>query len=246
MKYFYEKYPQYNYLFLADTKNCPYWAKSGKEIKELTYNWLNRLFNNWAKIVILACNTAAAYSIRSRQEEFPEKKVLSITIPGIEKILEKDRDKENIGILATQATILSNIYTDIFLKLWGESPRFQWIIASDLVDIIEAGNQNEEEIQMIIDKYIAKFDNIKHLILWCTHFPVLMKYFEKAFTGDIIDPSKEAANKFEEYLRKHQEIECTITKWWHITYVTTGDKKKFEEIGAHIWWSKFAGQQIEM
>jgi glutamate racemase len=28
MKYFKEKYPQYDYLFLADSKNCPYGSKS--------------------------------------------------------------------------------------------------------------------------------------------------------------------------------------------------------------------------
>ena len=115
MKYFQEKYPQYDYLFLADSKNCPYGSKSGDEIKKLTYQGLNWLFNNGADIVILACNTAAAYSVRARQEEFPQKKVLSITIPGIEKILENKRDDKTIGVLATQATILSNIYTDIFL-----------------------------------------------------------------------------------------------------------------------------------
>jgi glutamate racemase len=43
--------------------------------------------------------------------------VLSITIPGIEKIIEQDWHKNTIGILATQATILSDIYTDVFLKL---------------------------------------------------------------------------------------------------------------------------------
>jgi glutamate racemase len=113
----------------------------------------------------LACNTAAAYSVRTRQEEFPQKKVLSITIPGIEKILENHRNDKTIGVLATQATILSNIYTDIFLKLGGESPRFQGIIASELVDIIESGSKDEVYIQNIVNGYLAKFDNIDHLIL---------------------------------------------------------------------------------
>jgi glutamate racemase len=36
--------------------------------------------------VILACNTASAFALRSWQEEFPDKKVLSVTIPAIEKI----------------------------------------------------------------------------------------------------------------------------------------------------------------
>lgn len=109
-------YPEYDYIFLADTQNCPYGEKSGEEIRELTFKGLNRLFDHGAKIVILACNTAAAYAVRSRQTLYPEKKVLSITIPGVEEIIKKGTNRGNVGILATQATVNSNIYNDLFSR----------------------------------------------------------------------------------------------------------------------------------
>jgi len=246
MKYFQEKYPQYDYLFLADSKNCPYGSKSGGEIKKLTYQGLNWLFNNGADIVILACNTAAAYSVRARQEEFPQKKVLSITIPGIEKILENKRDDKTIGVLATQATILSNIYTDIFLKLGGQTPRFQGIIASDLVDLIESWFEDKTHIQSVVNGYLSKFDNIDHLILWCTHFPVLIDYFRKWFSGEIIDPSKEAAEKFGLYLEHHPEIREKLTIWSTIRYLTTGDTFHFETVWQHIWGAPIKANHIEI
>ncbi len=246
MKLFQQQYPQYDYLFLADSKNCPYGSKSGEEIKTLTYKGLHRLFDHGATIVILACNTAAAYSVRARQEEYPNKKVLSITIPGIEKILENNRNKRTIGILATQATILSNIYTDIFLKLGGESPRFQGIIASDLVDLIESWCEDNEYIEGCIDWYIKKFDNIDHLILWCTHFPVLMPYFKKSFSWEIIDPSNEAAKKFGIYLGHHPEIKEKLTIWGTINYLTTWDIHHFETIGQRIWWAPIQAKHIEI
>ena len=246
MKYFYKRYPEYNYCFLADTKNCPYGNKSGEEIRTLTYQWLHRLFDHGADIVILACNTAAAYSIRARQEEFPNKKVLSITIPGIEKILTKKRDKQNIGVLATQATIVSNIYTDIFLKLWGESPHFHWVIASDLVTLIESWCKDENKIQKMVDWYLAKFKDIDHLILWCTHFPVLMRYFHKTFKGEIIDPSQEAADKFGIYLEKHPEIKNKLNIGGHIEFLTTGNIDTFVHIGENIWERDITAKYIEL
>jgi hypothetical protein len=51
------------------------------------------------------------------------------------------------------------------LKLGGETPRFQGIIASDLVNIIESGFEDTAHIQAIINNYLSKFDNIDHLIL---------------------------------------------------------------------------------
>lgn len=125
---------------MADTKNCPYGNKTGEEIQALTFSHLHWLFDHGAKIVILACNTAAAYSIRAWQTQFPDRKVLSITIPGVERILEHHKNANSIGILATQATILSGIYTDLFFRLGGTGdPDFHFVMAPKLVDLVEEG-----------------------------------------------------------------------------------------------------------
>lgn len=234
MKDFQTRYPQYNYLFLADNKNCPFWDKDWTKIKELTFNALNRLFENWAKIVILACNTAAAYSVRSRQTQYPSKKVLSITIPGIEKIIQNDIQKK-IGVLATQATILSNIYTDLFFRFgWKENPDFEFVMAPKLVDLVESGETNQEKINSSVEAYINKFNDIDTLILWCTHFPILINHIRKFFSWNIIDPWKEAAIQFWDYLERHPEIKNNLTLWWTTNYFTTGDTKNFSTIGSRI------------
>jgi len=247
MKDFYNLYPQYDYIFLADTKNCPYWEKSQEEIKKFTFKWLHRLFDNWADIVILACNTAAAYSIRDRQNQYPEKKVLSITIPGIERILQDYSDKTNIWILATQATILSNIYTDLFLKFgWEDNPDFQFIIAPKLVNIIEKGFKDQKKVNETISEYLNKFDNISHLILGCTHFPVLIEDFKKQFKWVIIDPSLEAAKRFWPYLEKHQEIASKLSENSERIYYTTWDIQSFEDIWSKIFWEPIEAHHIQI
>ena len=246
MKDFQELYPQYNYIFLADSKNCPFGNKDWETIKQLTFNGIQRLFDHWAKMVILACNTAAAYAVRSRQEQYPDKKVLSITIPWVEKIL-KDNNNKKIWILATQATILSNIYTDLFHKFgWDHEPDFEFVMAPKLVDIIESGESNKEEIDFVVQEHINKFDNIDTLILWCTHFPILTKHIQKFFIGEIIDPSKEAAVKFGNYLERHPEIKNQLTTSGQTTYYTTGPAEQFSLIGSRIKGEEIKAEQIEI
>lgn len=246
MKDFQKLYPQYNYIFLADSKNCPFGNKQWDTIKQLTFNGIQRLFDHWAKIVILACNTAAAYAVRSRQEQYPDKKVLSITIPGVEKII-KDDNKKKIWILATQATILSNIYTDLFHKFGGKNnPDFQFIMAPKLVELIESGEANQEEIDFVVQEHINKFDNIDTLILWCTHFPILTRHIQKFFIWEIIDPSKEAAVKFGNYLERHPEIKDQLTTGGQITYYTTGSAEQFSIIGSRIKWKEIKAKQVEI
>jgi glutamate racemase len=221
MKDFQELYPQYNYIFLADSKNCPFGNKDGETIKNITFDGIQWLFNQGAKIVILACNTAAAYAVRSRQTQYPEKKVLSITIPGVEKILKDDTNKK-IGILATQATILSNIYTDLFHKFGGKNnPDFQFVMAPKLVDLVESGENRQEEIDFVVQEHINKFRDIDTLILGCTHFPILINNIKRFFIGDIVDPSKEAAIQFGDYLERHPEIKNNLTTGGQTTYYTT-------------------------
>ncbi len=245
IKYFHELYPTYDYLFLADTKNCPYGTKNEEEIKELTFAWLHRLFDHGATIVILACNTAAAYAIRPRQAQYPDKKVLSITIPGVEALFEKNI-QWHIGILATQATITSGIYPNLIKKnKKHENMIIDYIAAPKLVDIVERWSHDSEEIRKSINEYMDQFHHpLDCLILGCTHFPILMTFFEEVFDGIIIDPSYEAACKFADYLSRHPEIETRLGRNSASIYYTTWSKDSFNTIASAImWWDISARQE---
>ncbi|HPC34701.1 MAG TPA: aspartate/glutamate racemase family protein [Candidatus Absconditabacterales bacterium] len=245
MKYFYELYPQYDYMFLADNKNCPFGKKSGDEIQKITFDALNWFFDNGAQIVIVACNTAAAYSIRKRQTLYPNKKTLSITVPGVEEILLSENVGLSIGVIATQATITSDIYNDLYYRFGGnKKPDFHFVMAPTLVDMVESG-ATEDKIIEEIKMYLAKFPkNLQILVLGCTHFSVYKDYFAQLFSGKIIDPSFNSAIKFSDYLNKHSEIESQIGKTGKIDYYVVGDKNKFDEIGSKIWGKNISSQSI--
>lgn len=244
MKYFRELYPAYDYIFLADAKNCPYGTKTAEHIKELTFTWLHRLFDHGATIVILACNTASAYTIKAWQQQYPDKKVLSITIPGVEALSDK-HIQWHIGVLATQATINARVYPDLIQKYNHNNPiSVEYIAAPTLVDIIERWSHNSEEIRKSINEYMDQFHHpLDCLILGCTHFPILMTFFEEVFDGIIIDPSYEAACKFADYLSRHPEIEHTLTKTNTAIYYTSWSTEIFDHIGSKIIWSSLQSHQ---
>gem|GEM_PF-4591824 len=56
----------------------------------------------------MACNTASAFALRERQETFPDRKVLSVTVPGVEAII--SRGFHSPLLLATRVTIETHIY----------------------------------------------------------------------------------------------------------------------------------------
>ncbi len=224
LKYLKEKFPDFDYIFYADNKNVPYGNKSSEEIEKFTFDWLNYLFDHGAKFVILACNTASAYAIRKWQALYPEKKVLSITIPWVEKIVEKWY--KNVALFATLATVKSNIYPKKYFEITWKNINFVQIPAVKLVDLIENNVDDAEIIEDVVKSYINQIPkNMDCLVLWCTHYPIYLKYFKKYWSKDIIDPSYEAVNKLVDYFRKHNDIYEKITKNGKTAIIETGTEK---------------------
>ncbi len=218
MKYFQELYPQYNYTFLGDFENAPYGEKDPEWIKKQTFKNLKILFDKWCKIVILACNTAASFAIRDRQAKYPEKKVLSVTVPWIEKCLQMWY--KNISVIATPKTVQSLVYPNLFDKLninqWKNIKKslfqIQQISVPELVPLIEQWKTSNKEIWHIVNKYCDQIDSQSEcLILWCTHFPIIQSLREENLDIDIIDPWYESGIVFWEYLSNHPEIKDKLS-----------------------------------
>lgn len=60
--------PAYDYLFYGDTKNVPYGDRSEEEICALTQSAVEYLFDHGVGLVVIACNTASAESLRKLQD----------------------------------------------------------------------------------------------------------------------------------------------------------------------------------
>lgn len=255
MKYFYDLYPDYDYIFLADNQNCPFGNKSWDEIEKITFKSLNWLFDNWADIVIIACNTAAAYSIRKRQNLYPNKKTLSITVPWVEEIIQtshtnhqKTKKQSSFGVLATQATVRSDIYVDLYSRFWWKwDPDFNFVMAPKLVEMVESWVKDRAKIILAIQEYLAQFPkNISTLVLWCTHFSVYKPYFEELFDGVVIDPSFYSAQKFWDYLKNHPEVDSKLWLNSNVSFYTTWDVENFSKIWSNICQQNLKANQISI
>jgi len=94
MEEFRKIFPEYDYLYFGDRARCPYGDLDEDTIRRYTEEGVELLFQEGAEIVILACNTATAHAIRYlQQERFPDRKILGVTIPGAERIIENGYGK---------------------------------------------------------------------------------------------------------------------------------------------------------
>lgn len=235
--YLREVVPDASYFYLWDTAFVPYGDKESGFVRQRTFACLRWLFDQWCTLVILACNTASAVAIREWQTLFPEKKVLSITLPGIEAIV--DQGYHCVALLATALTIRTALYPSMMERHYPQYPlEFIGYNGSGLVELLECGASTEamrETLQALFsDGLVGGCDA---LLLWSTHYPLLISYLEELFpTLPLINPWWEATKKLPAYLQRHSEI--VIQQMWTVRKCVTGMGR-----GERVWccWMHCSG-----
>ena len=231
--------PQYDYIYLGDNARNPYGPRSFEVVYEFTLQSVKKLFSLGAELVILGCNTASAKALRNIQQKdlpviAPEKRVLGIIRPSAEVIGNYTKSR-HVGIFGTQGTVDSDSYRIEIEHQWPDI-----IVAQQAcpmwVPLVEYGEYDKPGADYFVQKYVkelmAKLPDIDAIILACTHYPMLIpkikKYLPEGVTllgqGDIV------AEKLADYLTRHPEMECRISKGGTLNLYTTESTDKFRKM----------------
>lgn len=220
--------PNESTIYIADNLNAPYGKKAESEIIQLSIKNTQKLVDLRCKLIIVACNTATTNAIEVLRKKF------NIPIVGIEPAIKPamlETKSNNIGVLATEKTLSSNLFlktSDRFSK--GINIHEQ--IGFDLVKIIEENGINEELLIPKLREYIEPMleKNIDHLVLGCTHYYYLMCLLKKILPNGVkILDSSRAVTKRVKNLLKDYNIDSNTSKTKNIFLCTGNDNviKKF-------------------
>ena len=229
--------PQYDYLYLGDTKRVPYGGRSQETIHEFTSQALTYLFSHDCQLIILACNTASAESLRKSQQEYlprhyPDRRVLGVIIPTAEAACEGG-GSENIGVLATASTVESGAYLRE-LKRQNADAEVSQVAAPLLVPLLE--NQGRKYLAPVLEDYIKPLleHGVNKIVLGCTHYCLLKEDIREMTTVKVISQDEVVPAKLADYLSRHPEIESQLSRRgsreYHVTDITNGDQQLAREM----------------
>ncbi|MDD5071674.1 MAG: glutamate racemase [Patescibacteria group bacterium] len=251
LKAFLGRLPAYDYIYLGDSARAPYGNKSPELIYKYTEEAVDFLFKKGCELIVVACNTVSAEALRQIQQKwlpgnYSTGRVLGIIIPIAEAVAEevkKSPKRNRVGIIGTRSTISSGAYNRELEKL-----SFDLEILSQacplLVPLVEEGWTKNRETKMILRHYLRplKLKKIDYLILGCTHYPILFQDIKKAMGKRclVFDSPKFVAEKLEDYLKRHPEIEGKIGRNKKRIFYTTDDPQRFKDLG-----EKFLGQEMK-
>ena len=192
--------PNEDYLFYADSKNCPYGEKSDTELYDITSNIVDYLINKDCKIIVIACNTATTRCIKYLRDKYKDMTFIG-TEPAIKVAC--DRDYKNILVMATPATIASERTSILVNDNKKEYENVYLVPCEGLADAIETDNfkKQEEIVSSIYEEYKEK--EIDAIVLGCTHYPHIKDLISKYFTNaELLDGGAGVARETKRQLER--------------------------------------------
>ena len=222
--------PKEDLLYVADSAFTPYGDMQEIHIVERAILISDFLINKkHSKAIVVACNTATAFSVNVLRERF------NVPIIGMEPAVKpaiKVTLNNKVGVLATSGTSKSAKFSALLEKYSG-AVKFFIQPCPGLVNAIEKGSFDDEELFELLEKYLANFkkNGVDTIVLGCTHY-VYIKHLITKIMGTnikIVDTGEAVARqlsiKLEEFnLRADSsepsvEMKLILTKYKNLPQV---------------------------
>lgn len=196
--------PDEKIVYFGDTARVPYGSKSRDTIIKYARQIIRFLKTQEVKAVVVACNTASAVALEEVREEL-DIPIIGVIKAGARTAAAATRNGK-IGIIATETTIHSKVYTHFLEEL---NPQLTVIgkACPLFVPLVEEGTfLNDPITEEIASRYLEglKKEQIDTLILGCTHYPLISSIVGRVMGNQVtlVNPAYETARELKELLRE--------------------------------------------
>ena len=211
--------PNENIIYLADSKNAPYGKKTQGQIIDFSVKNAELLLKKDCKIIVVACNTASTNAVKYLRNHY---EVPFIRVQPAIKPAALNSKTKIVGILATKGTLKSDLLLETSQK-FAQGVEVIHQVGEGLVDLIESGNMQTLKMTELLNKYLQPLieKNIDHLVLGCTHYPLLIPQI-KNIVGDkvvILDSGEAIARQTKAILEQSNLLNSSLKNNSHYFYV---------------------------
>jgi len=193
--------PSENVVYFGDTARLPYGSKSKDTIISYSKQIIHFLRTKHVKAIVIACNTASACALDAIAPSL-DIPIIGVVRPGA-VMAAKATVNGKIGILGTEGTIGSDIYTT-FLRDLNPGITVVGKACPLFVPLVEEGLLNDPVTDEMAARYLKtmKDADVDTLILGCTHYPLLRSTIRRLMGEGVtlINPAYETAVSLREML----------------------------------------------
>lgn len=228
--------PKEKLIYLGDTARCPYGSRPAEEVKLFTWEMVRFLLNKNIKMLVVACNTATAFTLKELQQSL-DIPVVGVIQPGARAAI-KCTNNNHVGVIGTEGTIRSSAYTNALEKINADIHVYG-LACPLLAPMVENGILAGMEAKSVVEESISPLKQNKDmdtLILGCTHYPLIKQPIQDFIGPDvaIISSSEETAREVSAILDIYHLFNKDEKPPIHAFY-TTGQLSIFKNITNRIF-----------
>ncbi len=195
--------PNERIIYFGDTARVPYGSKSKETVTRFSRQIVRFLQSFQVKTIVVACNTASAYALDELEQE-THIPIIGVVKPGAKIAAETTRNGR-IGVIATDATIGSQIYTK-YIKELNKDVTIYGKACPLFVPLVEEGLLQDPVTDEIARRYLAELIDIDidTLILGCTHYPLIRSTLGRVMGEQVtlVNPAYETARELKKLLEQ--------------------------------------------
>jgi len=197
--------PHENLVYIGDTGRYPYGNKPADEVrgyaKELAWSLVREY---GAKMIVVACNTAASVALNELVDELPVP-VIGVIDPGARALVRVTRNNK-VGVIGTVGTISSGAYVQA-IRVTEAPVALTSAACPGFVEFVERDQTTGDEVMVLAERLLAPVRDagVDALLLGCTHYPYLSRVI-----SDVMGPGVVLVSSADEtaFVVK-QELEAT-------------------------------------
>lgn len=232
--------PSENLVYIGDTGRYPYGNKPADVVRgyarELAWS-LVRDYN--AKVIVIACNTAASVALDELARELPVP-VVGVVEPGA-RALVRVTHNNRVGVIGTVGTIASGAYVNAVINT-GAAVHLTSAACPGFVEFVESDQTSGDEVTVLAKRLLAPIRSagVDALLLGCTHYPYLSGVISEVMGPNValVSSADETAFAVRDVLLEREEMRSGSTG--NRIFLSSGDVASFADLGR-----RFLGPELE-
>lgn len=226
--------PNEHLVYIGDTGRYPYGNKPADEVREYARELAWSLVNDFdAKLIVVACNTAASVALEQLASELPVP-VVGVIEPGARALVRVTHNNK-VGVIGTVGTISSGAYVQA-VRQTSANVVLTSAACPGFVEFVERDQTTGDEVTVLAERLLAPVRNagVDSLLLGCTHYPYLSRVIGEVMGPEVVlvSSADETAFAVRDILLQ-QSIQREEPQGEH-RFLSSGDIAWFAQLGRRL------------
>jgi glutamate racemase len=227
--------PGEDLVYFGDTGRYPYGPRDLDEVRDFARQITSVLVDDCGvKLVVVACNTAAAAALELLQFEF-DVPVVGVINPGVRAAIAVTSNRR-IGVIGTVGTIGSGAYQRA-VRAHRAAVELTQAACPGFVEFVEKGEFESEQVRVLAERLLepVRRADVDTLLLGCTHYPFLARTIGEVMGREVVLVSSADETAFEvaNLLEETGLVRRTEGKGSH-RWISSGDVGWFRDLGRRL------------